>query len=116
MFNTIQNSVMFGCRTHRYPTSTTNDSGDRRVITLGTTTSEDDLARLAPNDIGDHIARLINALAGLSGKTVRAGRIGENLGQKREHGLNCLGSHWRSCRMIEVDKVQRHPLRVPLPA
>ena len=107
---------MFGCRTHRHPTSTTNDSGDRRVVTFGTATSEDDFAWLAPNDIGDHIAGLVNALTGLSGKTVRTRRIGENLGQKREHGLNCLRSHWRGCRMIEVDKVQRHPLRVPLPA
>ena len=65
---------------------------------------EHDLARPAADDVGDDVAGLVDGPAGVAGEAVRAARVGEALGEERQHRLDRLGPHRRRRRVVEVDR------------
>ena len=62
-----------------------------------------------PSAVGDHVAGLVDRPAGLAGEAVRAGRVGEALGEERQHRLDRLGAHRRRRRVVEVGRATARP-------
>ena len=60
VFDTMQDRMVFGRRANGYTWRAANDTSNCRVITFGSTTRKHNLARLATNGIGNHIAGLVN--------------------------------------------------------
>ena len=54
--------------------------------------------------VGDDVARLVDGPPGVAGEAVRAARVGEALGEERQHRLDRLGAHRRRRRVVEVDE------------
>jgi hypothetical protein len=83
---------------------------DRHVVALGAAAREDDLVGMAAHHTGDGVPGLVDGLAGTAGETVRARRVGVQLGQVRHHRLDRLGAHRRRGSMVEVGEAGlRHP-------
>ena len=58
------------------------------VVALGAAAGEHDLARPAADDAGDAVAGLVDGSPGVAGEAVRAARVGEALGEERQHGVD----------------------------
>ena len=55
----MQDRMMFGCRADGHTGRATNDTSNCRVVTFGSATRKHNLAWLATDGIGNHIAGLI---------------------------------------------------------
>ena len=81
---------------------------DRGVVGLGAAAGEHDLARPAAEHVGDVVAGLVDRLAGLACEAVRARRVGELLGEERQHRRRPPRAHRRGRRVVEVGEAVVH--------
>ncbi len=100
----VQHGVVLDGRAHGSAAPTGDRAGDRRVVGLGAAPGEHDLARTAPDHPGDDVAGLVDGAPGIAGEAVRTARVGEALGEERQHRLDRLGAHRRGGRVVEVDQ------------
>ena len=98
----LQHRVVLGGRAHGPATADRAD--DRRVVALGAAAGEHDLAWAAPDDVGDAVPCLVDGPPGVPGEAMRPARVGEALGEERQHRLDRVRPHRRRRRMIEVDE------------
>ena len=84
-------------------------SGDRRVVALGPAAREHDLARQAPDDLGDPVPGVVDGPAGLAGEAMGAARVGVAVGEERQHRVDGDLTHRRRRRMVEVHELLGHP-------
>ena len=80
------------------------DAGDRGVVGLGAAPGEHDLAGPAADDRGDDVAGLVDGPPGVAGEAVRTTRVGEALGEERQHRGDGVLAHRRRRRVVEVDQ------------
>ena len=104
----VQHCVMLDRRAHRDAAGAIERAEDRGVVGLGAAAGEDDLARPAPDHVGDVVAGLVDRLAHLPGEAVRPRRVGELLGEERQHRLDSVGAHGRRRRVVEIDVAAIH--------
>ena len=57
-----------------------------------------------PMTRGDDVARLVDGPPGVAGEAVRAARVGEALGEERQHRRDGVLAHRRRRRVVEVDQ------------
>ena len=103
----VQHGVVLGGRADGATAATTapaDGTGDRRVVGLGAAPREHDLARPAADDVGDDVARLVDGPPGVTGEAVRTTRVGEALGEERQHRRDGVLAHRRRRRVVEVDR------------
>ena len=86
-------------------------AGDRRVVALGAAAREHDLTGQAADDRGDPVTGVVDRPAGLAGEAVGAARVGEALGEERQHRVDGDLTHRRGRRMVEVDELLGHPAK-----
>ena len=110
-FDRVQHGVVLGSRTQRNATTTIQRAEDRGVVGFGAAACEDHLAWLTPEYVGHVVASLVDGLADVSGKSMGAGRVGELLGEKRQHCLDRVGAHRRRRRMVEVGVAVVHGVK-----
>ena len=90
---------------------------DRQVVGLGATRGEHDLVRSGAQHIRDGFARRFERRLRGASTAMTARRVSRMVGEKREHGLDRLGPHRSTGRVIEV-RTGNHllSLRRPGPA
>jgi hypothetical protein len=100
--------VVLARRAERHAAVAPDGAGDRGVVALGAPAREDDLARQATDDGGDLIAGVVDGAARLAGEAMRTARVGEAIGEERQHRLDGDLTHRRGRRMVEVDQPVLH--------
>ena len=98
----VQHGVMLDRGAHGDAAGAIERAEDRRVVGLGAAAGEDHLAGPATEHVGDVVAGLVDRLADLPSEAVRAGRVGELLGEERQHRRDRVGAHRCRRRVIEV--------------
>ena len=106
----VQHRVVLGGRAHRPPAATAHGADDRRVVGLRAAPREHDLARAAADGVGDAVAGFVHRPAGIACEAVRAARVGEALGEEREHRVDRTRAHRRRRRVVEVDEPVGHDM------
>ena len=62
----------------------------------------------AADHVGDAVAGLVDGPAGVAGEAVRPARVGEALGEERQHRVDRRRAHRRRRRVVEVDEAIGH--------
>ena len=110
LLDDVEDRMMLDRWAHGDATVAGDRPDDRHVVALGTAASEDDFVGMAADHTGDGVPGLVDGLASAAGETVRARRVGVQLGQVRHHRVDRLGAHRRRGSMIEVGEAGlRHP-------
>ena len=110
MLDGIENCVMLdraadrdsGLTTTGFTCGGSRCAEHRKVVGLGATARVDDVAGISTEEFGEFVSRLINSPPGITGPSMRAGWIGEAIGEEWQHRLDRFGSHWPGGRMVEV--------------
>ena len=94
----MQNGVVLGGTAQ----GETAGTEDRRVVGLGATPREHDLTGGDAEQFGDLIARFVDRPPRIASEPVRTARVGEPLGEERQHRLDRGRTHRRRRCMVEI--------------
>ena len=104
----VQHGVVLRGGAHRAPAVAADGADDRRVVGFRAAPREHDLARAAADRRGDVVAGLVDRPPRVAGEAVRSARVGEALGEERQHRVDRGLAHRRRRRVVEVDQPVGH--------